>query len=304
MNKQATPICILFVLLGLSAFSQSYTHMYYLDESLNSVAKNKAIITGKGYYDQSSFKLDCYAGETDILILSLHFVDTSLGSLEGLFQQYHDGKNLESQGYYQNNKKQGIWEDWNKEGQKTDSAFYDKGIRLRYAKYTYFSNYNKKNNGIYCYEFTDSLANTLNTRFFSDSGTVAGEVKFIGEKGVWTHFNKDGNTIDSVYTRDENEAEFPGGNQGWARYLERTMGTFNPGENGAGNGKWQVIVKFIVSEDGTISEVEPETHFGHKMEETVVRVISKGPKWVPAKQYGRPVKAYRRQPVTFIVEGQ
>ena len=38
------------------------------------------------------------------------------------------------------------------------------------------------------------------------------------------------------------------------------------------------------------------------MEEEVMRIIKKGPKWIPAMQNGRPVNAYRRQPVTFMVE--
>jgi protein TonB len=37
------------------------------------------------------------------------------------------------------------------------------------------------------------------------------------------------------------------------------------------------------------------------MEEEAVRVIKKGAAWKPAIQNGRQVKAYRKQPVTFIV---
>jgi len=38
------------------------------------------------------------------------------------------------------------------------------------------------------------------------------------------------------------------------------------------------------------------------MEEEVVRVLNKSPKWTPAIQFGRRVKAYRKQPVSFFVE--
>jgi protein TonB len=40
------------------------------------------------------------------------------------------------------------------------------------------------------------------------------------------------------------------------------------------------------------------------MEEEVVRIIKKGPKWKPAVQNGKLVNAYRRQPVTFVVSGK
>jgi hypothetical protein len=38
------------------------------------------------------------------------------------------------------------------------------------------------------------------------------------------------------------------------------------------------------------------------MEGEVVRLIKKGPQWKPASQGGRVVKAYRKQPVTFMIE--
>jgi len=40
------------------------------------------------------------------------------------------------------------------------------------------------------------------------------------------------------------------------------------------------------------------------MEEEAIKVIRKGPDWVPAIQNGRQVKAYRKQPITFIVSEQ
>jgi len=113
-----------------------------------------------------------------------------------------------------------------------------------------------------------------------------------------------GDEEDKVFTKVENEAEFPGGNGAWARYLEKSLGGFNPADNGAPPGKFQVIVKFIVSKDGSISNVEAESSHGYGMEEQAIKCIKNGPKWKPALQNGRNVNAYRRQPVTFIVEEQ
>ena len=62
-----------------------------------------------------------------------------------------------------------------------------------------------------------------------------------------------------------------------------------------------MIVKFIVSKDGSISDVQAESKHGYGMEEEAVKVIRKGPKWTPALQNGRNVNAYRRQPITFVV---
>ncbi|MEO8768545.1 MAG: energy transducer TonB [Ferruginibacter sp.] len=107
-----------------------------------------------------------------------------------------------------------------------------------------------------------------------------------------------------VFTKVEQEAAFPGGEAAWRRYLQNNLDANTPVENGASEGTYQVIVKFIVSKDGSISAVEAETAFGHGMEAEAVKIIKKGPKWTPANQNGRAVNAYRRQPITFVVAEQ
>jgi periplasmic protein TonB len=109
---------------------------------------------------------------------------------------------------------------------------------------------------------------------------------------------------DKVFTKVENEAQFPGGQQAWIRYLQKNLNANAPVDNGAPGGTYQVIVKFIVSKDGSISDVQAETKHGYGMEDEAVKIIKRGPKWTPALQNGRNVNAYRRQPITFIVEEQ
>lgn len=108
----------------------------------------------------------------------------------------------------------------------------------------------------------------------------------------------------TIFVRVENEAEFPGGHQAWVRYLQQHLNPNAPFDNGAPNGTYQVIVKFVVSRDGSISDVIGETKFGYGMEDEAIKIIKRGPKWKPALQNGRNVNAYRRQPVTFVVEEQ
>ncbi len=107
---------------------------------------------------------------------------------------------------------------------------------------------------------------------------------------------------DKVFTKVENEAAFPGGDAAWRRYLEKNLNASTPVDNGAPAGTYQVIVKFIVSKDGSISDVQAESKHGYGMEEEAVKIIKKGPKWTPALQNGRNVNAYRRQPITFLVQ--
>jgi len=109
---------------------------------------------------------------------------------------------------------------------------------------------------------------------------------------------------DKVFTKVENEAEFPGGDGAWRRYLEKNLDPNTPVDNGAPEGTYQVIVQFIVSKDGTISDVKALTNHGYGMEAEAMKIIKKGPKWTPALQNGRNVNAYRKQPITFVVQEQ
>ena len=107
-----------------------------------------------------------------------------------------------------------------------------------------------------------------------------------------------------IFEKVEQEAEFPGGDAAWKRYLERNLDASVPVNNGAPPGQYKVIVKFIVSKDGSISDVEATTSFGYGMEEEAIKAIKRGPNWKPGLQNGRNVNSYRLQPITFVVEEQ
>jgi periplasmic protein TonB len=107
-----------------------------------------------------------------------------------------------------------------------------------------------------------------------------------------------------VFEKVEVEAEFPGGGSAWNRYLQRTLNANAPVDNGAPEGSYAVVVQFIVDKAGNISDVKALTNHGYGMEEEAIRVIKRGPKWTPAIQNGRNVNAYRKQPITFVVQSQ
>lgn len=107
----------------------------------------------------------------------------------------------------------------------------------------------------------------------------------------------------TVFTKVEVDAEFPGGMGAWAKFLQRNLDADVPVNNGAPVGTYRVIIRFIVGKDGSASDIQPETSFGYGMEEEAIRAIKKAPKWTPAIQNGRNVNAYKRQPITFVVSG-
>ncbi|MBI1781324.1 MAG: TonB family protein [Sphingobacteriales bacterium] len=109
---------------------------------------------------------------------------------------------------------------------------------------------------------------------------------------------------DQIFTKVEIEAGFPGGDGAWKKFLERNLNGQVPSDNGAPEGTYRVLVQFVVDKEGNVSDVKPLTSYGYGMEEEAVKAIKKGPKWTPAEQNGRKVKAYRTQPIVFQVTSE
>jgi protein TonB len=133
-----------------------------------------------------------------------------------------------------------------------------------------------------------------------DEGIIAPAVIDEG-KGIVEEKKEDENKI---FEKVEIEATFKGGESAWRKYLERNLNPSAPVDNGAPEGLYTVYVQFVVSKDGSISDVRALTKHGYGMEEEAVRVIKKGPAWTPAIQNGRSVNAYRKQPITFQVQSE
>ncbi|MFN5475268.1 MAG: energy transducer TonB [Sphingobacteriales bacterium] len=107
------------------------------------------------------------------------------------------------------------------------------------------------------------------------------------------------------------QAEFPGGNKAWSDYISRAVSKsmdelVDDGKNGT------VVAQFVVDTEGNVSDVKVlgcnEATVANcigtqsKLAEIAIAAIKRGPKWKPAEQNGRKVKAYRRQPITFKLE--
>jgi len=106
------------------------------------------------------------------------------------------------------------------------------------------------------------------------------------------------------------QATFPGGAEGWTKYLQQHLRA----EVGAENLKVKrhhtvtqtVTVSFLVNKNGKISEVKvanpDEVH--PKLAEEAVRVIKQGPDWIPATINGNPVVYRQKQNISFAVTAE
>ena len=62
-----------------------------------------------------------------------------------------------------------------------------------------------------------------------------------------------------------------------------------------------VFVQIIIEKDGSISDVKVLRGIGGGCDEEAVRVISKMPNWIPAKQKGIPVRSFYIIPIRFVL---
>ncbi len=105
-----------------------------------------------------------------------------------------------------------------------------------------------------------------------------------------------------IFTAVEKQAHFPGGDSAWKKFIKKNLNFSVPLKEGAPKGQYTVIIQFIVSKDGSISDIKALTEHGYGMEKECIRVIKKSGKWIPAMQNGKAVGSYRRQPITFVIE--
>ncbi len=97
-------------------------------------------------------------------------------------------------------------------------------------------------------------------------------------------------------------ASFPGGIGAWQKYLMRNLDGQIVKKNGGPPGKYTVVVRFMVDKTGNVSNVAAENDPGYGTKNEAMRIIVKGPKWVPAKDdNGNAVNSSQKQAVTFFV---
>ncbi len=144
----------------------------------------------------------------------------------------------------------------------------------------------------------DTKIDVVSQEGIKDEGISAPVVVDEGKGVVEEKKEEDDN---KVFEKVEIEAQFPGGEAAWGNFLRKNLNGQVAADNGAPAGSYTVWVQFIVDKEGNVSDIKPLTNQGYGLEAEAVRVLKKATKWTPAQQNGRQVKAYRKQPITFVV---
>lgn len=103
-----------------------------------------------------------------------------------------------------------------------------------------------------------------------------------------------------VHEHVEVMPQFPGGNVELMRYLSANIKYPTiAAENGI---QGRVVLKFVVSKDGSISNIQIVRSLDPSCDKEAIRVVKGMPKWIPGMQNGHPVAVYFTLPVLFKLQ--
>lgn len=100
-----------------------------------------------------------------------------------------------------------------------------------------------------------------------------------------------------IETLVEQMPQFPGGDDQLEHFLAEHLvyptSAFNAGVEG------NVLLKFVVNEDGSVAQVKVVRGFGFGSEEEALKVLGQMPHWIPGMNNGHPVKVWCHLPIHF-----
>lgn len=151
------------------------------------------------------------------------------------------------------------------------------------------------------------LPNNRNQLYVQDAITIIGYSQVIAgktfvKKSVTpaNHTPKPAITApaqDKIFTFVEQNAQFPGGETEMNKFIKANLKY--PAEALRNRVEGLVVVQFIVSTNGKISDVQVVKKLGAGTDEEAVRVVNKMPNFKPARQNGKPVNFRYTLPLGF-----
>jgi N-acetylmuramoyl-L-alanine amidase len=128
------------------------------------------------------------------------------------------------------------------------------------------------------------------------AATISESAGVTGPEPTQINFQDKDSTNKEIFTKVEFEADYPGGQAGWTKYLIKSL--HYPREAIKKELAGMVVVQFIVDTKGKISDVKAIS--GPKeLQAESVRVIKQSGRWLSAVQNGKKVKAYKKQSITY-----
>ena len=165
-------------------------------------------------------------------------------------------------------------------------AYYDKEGRIDSSGYVKKGKRDKT-----WYFYTDTLVIILQKDY--ENGKLIKTIDLVAKRKEDSLKEK----LQEGFEEVEKEADFKGGVKSWIKYLEKNLEFPKRAQNMRKSG--QVLIGFAVDTDGSTKELFIVKSVELSLDMEAWRLIEISPKWEPAFQKGKNVKAYRRQPITF-----
>lgn len=162
-------------------------------------------------------------------------------------------------------------------------AWFDDEGRIDSSGYTFES----KKHGQWFY-YTDTLKVYMSEKY--DKGRLVERKDFRDSMAT-------AEAKDLTPAPGEIEAQYKSGDKAWINYIVNEYKY--PARAEKFNIQGTVYVYFVVESNGSISGIRLLKSVELSVDTEAMRIIGGSPKWNPAVQKGRNVKAYRVQPITF-----
>ena len=107
---------------------------------------------------------------------------------------------------------------------------------------------------------------------------------------------------EEMVTIVEIKAFFPAGETAWQNYIKTRMKNFNAAKNGAPAGEYNVILDLTIDKEGIITDAKALSNHGYGIEDKVISIVKKAPKWHPASSNGRNYISHDTSRVTILVK--
>jgi hypothetical protein len=131
--------------------------------------------------------------------------------------------------------------------------------------------------------------------FYDDSGKSMLTEKYVKDELIETN-PPDTAEKTAPFNKGDREADWAGGTRKWIKYLQGNLNA-DLGLKSANGGTVKVL--FTVNTAGKTTSIFLKKSIEFILDEESIRVIRASPDWMPALEAGKPINAYRMQPITF-----
>ncbi|KAA9042144.1 hypothetical protein FW778_09045 [Ginsengibacter hankyongi] len=262
----------------LGGFSQTPA-TFYFDMYMNVVQKHDAIIFGTGEWKDSLYAVICHYIKGHKPAGIFHYTDATLSIRQGPYEYDGEYEGIQTKGMYSKGDRDGLWLTRYGDGRLDDSTFFDKGTAITSVHYYYYPDKHLE-------LLTED--DVIDRKFYALGYTKGGQL-----------FSVDSTEEDytNVSFAEDTVAQFPGGPAGWTRYITRQIQAHIDELTDKDYGT--VLLRFFIDTSGNISNVRALTMGGSVLAAIGIEAVQKGPAWIPARQKGKNVKAFRIQPITL-----